>query len=1154
MNKWNIFAPPCPKDKYEVIHWGYLPGASLPLAISALSQSQAQPLLLVNKDKLSAAQLYDDLKSFLTHRSDIEIIFFPDWETLPYDNFSPHEDLISERLKCFATLGQRRRVIIITAVTTLVQKLPPPTFIHNYTFILKCGMAIQVDALRHQLSQGGYISVSQVREHGEFAVRGGIVDIFPMGSREPFRLDLLGDELDTIRTFDPETQRSLVSLDEITLLPAHEFPLDEAGITLFRRQWRENFLGNPLLSPVYEAVSQGIAPAGIEYYFPLFFEQTGTLFDYLSPDAVLIQIGNVYEASEQYWQEIQMRYEQRNLGSHRPLLPPAHLFLAPNELAQLSKTLPRIQLDHFKEGIKKEIYFAVEPMPELLVDHKSTAPFQKLQQFIAEHPRVLLSTESTGRREAVRELLLSHQILPTLCESWQDFQEKNISLGLTISPLQEGIISGDPVFSIITENQLFPYHVPQKRRRKVSTIDAASLVRDLSELKMGDPVVHIEYGIGLYCGLTTLEVNRITNEFLVLQYADADKIYVPVTSLHLISRYSGSKSEGVVLHKLGNPKWAREKKQAKATIRDVAAELLAIQAQRAGRAGFSYAPPNTAYYDFVSEFPFEETPDQTRAIEQVIDDMVVPRSMDRLICGDVGFGKTEVAMRATMLALQSSKQVAILVPTTLLAEQHFINFRDRFVNTGARMEHLSRFRSTKESEAVLKDLVAGKVDCVIGTHKLLQRDIQFKNLGLVIIDEEHRFGVRQKEHLKALRAEVDVLALTATPIPRTLNMSLAGLRDISIIATPPLKRLSVKTFVLERNAPIMQEAISREIMRGGQVFFLHNKVETIRHIADEIIQLVPQARVEVAHGQMPERQLEKVMTDFYHQRFNVLVCTTIIENGIDIPSANTIIIDRADNFGLSQLHQLRGRVGRSHHQAYAYLMTPHPKNMTKDAEKRLEAIHTLGELGVGFNLAMQDLEIRGAGELLGEEQSGNIDAIGYSLYMEYLNNAVEALKQGKTLNLDQVGQTEQCECNLQIPAFIPHEYIHDVNVRLILYQRISTAKNMKALDDLQVEMIDRFGLLPSQVKYLIQLTTLKLQAVNLGIKRLEANSQGGKIEFQENPKVNIEQVMKLLRLKPAAYKMASSAILRFIKPNDSAEMRLKIVEEVLQELVNDLKK
>lgn len=1131
-------------------YWGQLHGSSLPLALAEFCYDRAGIKLLIAPDNLSANQLVEELDFFLPQENRPEMLIFPDWETLPYDQFSPHQDIISERLYTLSRLSQTTNAIVISAASTLMHRICPASFLHQYSLMLKQGQTLNIQSFRQQLQHAGYHCVNKVLEHGEFAVRGSILDIFPMGSHMPYRIELFDNEIDSLRQFDPETQRTIEKIKQVHLLPAREFPLNDQSITLFRRTFREQFPGNPSQCPVYEAISNHQFSHGIEYYLPFFFEKSAVFFDYLPEDAAICLIENIPAQTEKFWQEVNARYEQRSYDITRPLLQPNQLFLSPTEFLTLAKKYTQLRVQHQYLDKKGAYNFTVTKAPSLPVDRQATTPLHRLCEYVKdESKRFLLVAESAGRREVLLDLLKQCDIHPTLCSSWQAFLDKNDRINMVTGPLIDGAeLSGQPI-SIIVESQLFGEQSVPQRRGMQKTIDPDLIIKDLAELSLGAPVVHLDFGVGRYQGLQTIENQGQTNEFLILTYAGNDKVYVPVTSLHLISRYTGADNEHAPLHRLGSDQWQREKKKAREKIHDIAIELLDIYAKREAKPGFAYQVDNQEYQRFASGFPFTETSDQLRAITEIMNDMQSPRPMDRLICGDVGFGKTEVAMRAAFLAVQNGKQICVLVPTTLLAGQHFDNFRDRFADFPVTIELLSRFRSGKQSEKVIQSLKDGQVDVVIGTHKLLQKNIQFKNLGLLIIDEEHRFGVKQKEQIKSLRNEVDILSMTATPIPRTLNMAMAGIRDISLITTPPAKRLAIKTFWMERNDFVLQEAILREILRGGQVFFLHNNVETIERVSQDIQKLVPEAKVSSAHGQMRERELERIMSDFYHHRFNVLVCTTIIETGIDIPTANTIIIDRADKFGLAQLHQLRGRVGRSHHQAYAYLLTPNRKILTADAVKRLEAIISLEDLGAGFTLATHDLEIRGAGELLGQEQSGNMHAIGFNLFMDMLDKAVNDLKAGKTPELSAPMHTGP-EIDLRISAIIPEDYIGDIHTRLILYKRIANAKNRQELYDIQVEMIDRFGLLPLQVKHLLLVTELKIFAMQLGILRIQASGLQGKIEFSETPNIDAGALIKLIQTQAKRYQLDGPSRLKLTLDNTSHEERIHEIFNILNQLKN----
>jgi transcription-repair coupling factor (superfamily II helicase) len=1168
--------------------WGSLYGSASTLAMSTAIRHMDGLVVIITQDMLTASRIEQEFRFF---DPELSLFTFPDWETLPYDTFSPHQDIISQRLLTLyrlLTFGQTvpknavsapiltsgqtiQKGLVIAPVSTLMQRITPRQHIEANSFVLQRGDTLHIDPLRLRLEGCGYRCVSQVMEHGEFAVRGSILDLFPMGSEQPYRIDLLDEEVDSIRIFDPETQRTSTIIEKIHLLPAREFPMTETAIKQFRQQWRDSFSGNPLNCPVYQDISQGGSAAGIEYYLPLFFDQTATLFDYFPSDTTVIRFGELTLAADNFGKEIQERYEQRRYDITRPLLAPDQLFLATDKLFAYLKTFSQIIIheEPIADGVGKFNFPSAPPLTNIAIDNKNAQPLAKLDAWLktTNNGSVLFCAETAGRREAILELLKTIDLRPTVFASWEEFLEDIKSprlakasatpfskggerpIGITIAPLSEGLCLTDPAITLITENQLFGQQVLQQRRRKTQQAQNDAVIRNLAELQIGAPVVHLDHGVGRYLGLQMLQVGQIPAEYLALEYAGGDKLYVPVSSLHLISRYSGGDPETAPAHRLGTEQWQKAKRKAAEQIRDAAAELLDIYARRATRPGHAFTYSDVDYRTFAGSFPFEETPDQQLAISQVIQDMIAAKSMDRLVCGDVGFGKTEVAMRAAFIAVQASKQVAVLVPTTLLAQQHFQNFSDRFADWPVRVEMISRFRSQKEQTQIVKQLGAGQVDILIGTHKLLQEDLKFSQLGLLIIDEEHRFGVRQKERIKALRSDVDILTLTATPIPRTLNMALSGMRDLSIIATPPARRLSIKTFVREREKALIREAILREILRGGQVYFLHNTVETIEKAAHELTELVPEARIAVAHGQMRERELERVMADFYHHRSNILICTTIIETGIDIPAANTIIIDRADRFGLAQLHQLRGRVGRSHHQAYAYLLIPSEKLISSDAKKRLGAITSMEDLGAGFTLATHDLEIRGAGELLGEEQSGSMHTIGFSLYMELLERAIDAIKSGRQPDID-LDRRNGAEIDLQIPALIPENYLGDVHTRLVLYKRIASANDQDALDDIQVEMIDRFGLLPEPTQRLFQITSLKLKASPLGIRKIEANNKGGRIDFEAKPNIDPMTIIQLIQRQPHRYKLAGPQRLTFSWEHEKPEEKITGIEKLIKTLEN----
>ena len=1176
-------ALPLPHAPGQRLTWKRLPGSATSLALLHAAHRHNGPLLVVCPDASTATQLELELDFYQDSAKPLPVLPFPDRETLPYDHFSPHQDIVSQRLSTLYRLTDLARGIVIAPAATIMHRLPPRRFLDSHMLLLHPGQRFDIDSFRRRLESAGYSGVPQVMEHGEFAVRGSIIDLFPMGAHTPYRIDLLDDELESIRMFDPETQRSQNKIDRIELLPAKEFPVTEEGIKQFRQNFREAFAGDPQRCSLYRDISNGVLSAGIEYYLPLFFAETHTLFDYLPASTLVCVEDETDAAAETFWREAVERYEQRRYDNQRPILPPAQLFLQRPELFARINTFARVDLRSAKaqggetsgvevqggqtawfeildgetadvdasSGVTAEVAVVPPMLPIATVtpNAAASATSEPLAAFLSfmngfTAGRILIAAESAGRRETLLDLLAQTHARPAPVDTWSQFLRSDSPFAITVAPLERGLLLTQPKLAVISETQLFGDHVVQRRRRQRRGRDADAIIRDLAELHPDTPVVHEEHGIGRYRGLQTLDVGGTQTEFLLIEYAGNDKLYVPVASLHLISRYSGVSPEQAPLHKLGTDTWQKAKERAARKALDVAAELLDLYAQRAARQGHKVAPPDAQYAAFAATFPFEETPDQATAIQAVVEDMTSGRPMDRLICGDVGFGKTEVAMRAAFLAAVDGQQVAVLVPTTLLAQQHYQNFRDRFADWPIRIESLSRFRSTSDQQRIIADLAAGTVDIVIGTHKLLQPEIKFKQLGLVIIDEEHRFGVRQKEKFKALRANVDVLTLSATPIPRSMNMALSALRDLSIIATPPSKRLAIKTFIQEWSDATIHEACLREIRRGGQVYFVHNDIDTIERIADQLTALVPESTVRVGHGQMSERDLERVMRDFYHQRFNILVCTTIIETGIDVPTANTMVINRADRFGLAQLYQLRGRIGRSHHRAYAYLVIPPRAALSKDAEKRLDALASMEELGTGFTLAMHDLEIRGAGEILGDEQSGQIQEIGFDLYSELLERAVRAIQRGEKFDVHQP-VNHGAEVELNVPALIPNTYLPDVHARLRLYKRISNAQTDDELRELQVEMIDRFGLLPQETKNLFEIMRLRQRATELGIRKLEAHAKGGRIVFMPTPKVRPEKIIRLIQTKTKEFKLDGDNKLRFIMEVPQAPERIKAVNQVL---------
>jgi transcription-repair coupling factor (superfamily II helicase) len=1118
------------------------PGSGDAWLLADLARQSGKPLIVLTADPLEAQRLAEEVHLFAP---DLRVRQLPDWETLPYDAFSPHQDLISERLRTLHALMQHTVDVLTVPVTTALYRIAPPAFLAAYTFSFKQGDKLDEAALRAQLTLANYTHVTQVAAPGEFCLRGGLIDLFPMGSVLPYRLDLFDNEIESIRSFDADTQRSLYPVREVQLLPGREFPMDEEARNRFRARFREVFEGDPSRALPYRDIGNGIAFAGIEYYLPLFFPETANLFDYLAPDTIAVTVGDIDDAIHRFAQDTDNRFRFLKTDRERPVLPPDALFLDGESLFAELKSFERLALTNEKAHPDFSL------PPDVSVARRADDPVAKLRAVLSRHDtRVLLAADSAGRRETLVQLLAENGVAPvSQPESIDAFLRTDDAFGIVSAPLTAGFSLRAAGFTLITENDLYPEHAGTARRGKRAQEGASNveaMVRDLSELRAGDPVVHAQHGIGRYHGLINMDMGEGEMEFLHLEYAHHSTLYVPVSQLHVIARYSGADPDAAPLHQLGSGQWDKARRKAAKQVRDTAAELLDLYARRAARQGFSFTLPLTDYDSFCEGFGFEETPDQAAAIGAVLKDMTSGTPMDRLVCGDVGFGKTEVALRATFLAIANSKQVAILCPTTLLAEQHAQTFTDRFADWPVRVVELSRFRSAKEVAAAIEGINDGRIDIVIGTHKILSKDVRFKRLGLVIIDEEHRFGVRQKEALKALRAEVDVLTLTATPIPRTLGMSLEGIRDFSVIATAPQKRLAIKTFVRREDNSTIREALLRELKRGGQVYFLHNEVETIHNRRARLEELVPEANIAVAHGQMGERDLEQVMKGFYQQRFNVLLCTTIIETGIDVPSANTIVIHRADRFGLAQLHQLRGRVGRSHHQAYAYLMTPGEDAITPNAKKRLEAIQAMEELGSGFYLAMHDLEIRGTGEVLGDSQSGNIQEIGFSMYNEMLNEAVRALKVGEEPDLD-APFNAACEVNLHAPALLPADFCADVPARLAIYKQLSHVKTEDGLITIQEALIDRFGKLPDAAKTLLATHRLRLEAIPLGIVKIDASETQAMLQFGPKTTVDPARIIDLVQ-KQRHIKLSGQDRLRIEIKGQQVPARVEAVRTVLRAL------
>ncbi|MBE7940474.1 MULTISPECIES: transcription-repair coupling factor [Ramlibacter] len=1126
------------------------PGSADALLLARLAgreQAAGRLTAIVTSDANDAQRLLGELGFFAPG---LRCVLFPDWETLPYDTFSPHQDLISERLSTLWRISQGEADVVLVPATTALYRLAPPAFLAGYTFQFQVKQKLEEARLRAQLTLAGYSHVTQVVSPGEYAVRGGLIDLFPMGSTVPYRVDLFDDEIDSIRTFDPDSQRSLYPVPEVRLLPGREFPMDDAARARFRSRWRELLEGDPTRSRIYKDIGNGVATSGIEYYLPLFFEETATVFDYIGDAATLVLHGEIEPAFQRFWQDARERFRLAQGDPERPALPPEALFLSAEQFYGAAKAHAQLALRPPAPGADDALpaYTEFDALPAMAVVRGAEDPLALFKGHLrnTQH-RALVLAESEGRRESLLDFLRASQLALPVFESLEEFQASEEKLGIASAPLAAGFAWLEAGIDLVTETELFAASPTARRRRKQEQVsDVEALIKDLSELNVGDPVVHAQHGIGRYRGLVNMDLGQGSTEFLHLEYADKAALYVPVSQLHLISRYTGVSADEAPLHKLGSGQWEKAKRRAAEQVRDTAAELLNIYARRAAREGHAFRFSAQDYESFANDFGFEETADQNAAIHAVIQDMVSPQPMDRLVCGDVGFGKTEVALRAAFVAVTGGKQVAFLAPTTLLAEQHYQTLVDRFSKWPVKVAEVSRFRSGKEVTATLKGLADGSVDIVVGTHKLLSESTKFKQLGLLIIDEEHRFGVRHKEAMKALRAEVDVLTLTATPIPRTLGMALEGLRDLSVIATAPQRRLAIKTFVRNEGNGVIREAVLRELKRGGQVYFLHNEVETIEARRERLEALLPEARIAVAHGQMPERELERVMRDFIGQRFNLLLCSTIIETGIDVPSANTIVISRADKFGLAQLHQLRGRVGRSHHQAYAYLMVPDTESLTKQAQQRLDAIQQMEELGSGFYLAMHDLEIRGAGEVLGENQSGNMLEVGFQLYNEMLSEAVRSLKAGKEPDL-LAPLSVTTEINLHAPALLPDGYCGDVHLRLSFYKRLATAKTTDQIDGLLEEIVDRFGKLPPQAQTLIDVHRLRVLARPYGVVKVDAAPGVIHITFKANPPVDPMRIIELVQ-KNRHIKLAGNEKLRIERELKDPKDRAQMVRDVLRSL------
>ncbi len=1135
-----------PQNAGESVRWGKVYGCTAGLAVAELTETLDQCILVLTPSVAEAESLIHQVEFFLDRQHGVAL--YPDLEALPYDAFSPHPDLIANRLKILRQLNDNGAITVLAAAAALLPCLPPPSYLKHRGISLKTGQQLDSGQFRKQLEDAGYQRVSQVSLPGDYAVRGSLIDFFPSGHDSPLRVDFFDDQIESLRTFDPDSQISTGKIRELDTLPAREIPIDPESVTAFRQRFRQRFEGNPAQSLIYREITERRLPGGIENYLPLFFDQTASIWEYLPANTLIVCCGDIETALGTAWNHANERYEQARYDTERPALRPDEIFFPTEHHIDQIRQRSTLQLETFEipdESLQPgSINLPVSAPPGMLISRRGPETTRNLRNFLKHRPaRILFASESPGRREMLVEILQKESLFSRPVLSWPEFVLGSSDTVVSVAPLDQGVILQDHGIAIITEQELFG-EKPKRKRRHRRVQDPEALIRDLTDLLPGAPVVHTEYGVGRYVGLTNLDIDETLTEFVTVEYADGDRLHVPVSSLHLISRYTGSNPDHAPLHKLGSDQWARARRKAAEKIRDVAAELLELYSKRAARAGYSYQLDPVDSEKFADGFPFTATEDQLQAIDDVSSDLSAADPMDRLVCGDVGFGKTEVALRAAFIAVANNRQVAILVPTTLLAQQHYQTFVDRFADWPVNIEALSRFQSQKQSRRILDGMRAGTVDIVIGTHRLLQRNVVFKDLGLAIIDEEQRFGVRHKEKLKALRTEVDILTLTATPIPRTLNMALGGLRELSLIASPPESRLSIKTFVTEWDERIIREACLRELKRGGQVYFVHNRVKDIQGIADQVAELIPEGKIEVAHGQMRERELERIMDDFYHRRFHILVCTAIIESGLDVPSANTIIINRADRFGLAQLHQLRGRVGRSHHQAFAYLLAP--RNITPDAVKRLEAIEALEDLGAGFVLATHDLEIRGAGELLGEDQSGQIQEIGFSLYNEMLSRTVIALREGLEPDLD-FERDGGPEINLHVPALLPEDYLPDVHLRLVHYKRIASARTEQELRNLQIELIDRFGLLPDATRNLFRLTEIRLKAVPIGIHRLEMSATGGLIEFSTKTSVDPAILVHLLESEPERFRLDRQQRLRVTDDLEQPDKRFALAEQLVDQ-------
>ncbi len=1135
-NNWMLIPQTHQLDNAQC--WNQVKGLALPLAINEFHR-QHPGLLVVLTDSVHHSRVLESELKLCAPGQDIEVLHFPVWDTLPYDVFSPNPDIISERMKFLAQIStMKQNAVVVMPAQNLMQKLPNKDFILGRSLSLKVGDSFDLHRWRALFEKNGYIHVNEVREAGEFVVRGGVLDLYPMGGHDAFRIELFDDEIESIRIFDTDSQLTIRTTQAIQVMPANEFPFDDQARELFLSRFREWFDVDTRKNTLYQDVRKAIKFSGIEQYLPMFHQQVADIFDYLPTDAVMIHCQQTAAVLQTWHKQIHARYEDRRHDVQRPILAPSETFLSGDDTLNALQAFQNIWVNPKDSG----------ELPTLTFDSWAAQRYkagtdQSLAAFCdVQKGRLLIAADSLGRQDLIQSKLQSAKQPFILFEDIQSFINSSAPRGICIAPIEHGVLLKQQHLQIMDEGCLFGQRVNRNRQVKKYKANPEDIISNLTDLHLDSPIVHVDHGVGRYRGLKMMDYDGEA-EYLEVEYQGGDKLFVPVSSLHLVSRYSGASEENAPWHKLGSEVWAKAKQKAAKKVKDVAAELLSLYAMREAAGGQAMQVNAEDYAMFCDGFPFDETEDQQNAINAVIKDMRAQTHMDRVVCGDVGFGKTEIALRAAFIAANEGKQVVLLVPTTLLAQQHYDNFVDRFAPFPIQVSLLSRFVSSKATKQILDQCRDGQADVVIGTHRLIQKDIQFKNLGLVIIDEEHRFGVKQKDRLKQMKADVDFLTLTATPIPRTLNSALSGLRDLSIIATPPKTRLTVKTQVIEWQNSIINEACTREIQRGGQVYFLHNEVQTIEQMAESIQKINPSARVRVAHGQMHEKELQNVMVDFYKQRFNILVCTTIIESGIDIPNANTIIINRADKLGLAQLHQLRGRVGRSHHKAFAYMIIPSWQAITKDAKKRLEAIESLEDLGAGFTLATHDMEIRGSGELLGEEQSGQIQSIGFSLYCDMLERAVEALKNGEEIDLLN-DASNHIDIELNIPALIPDDYMFDVFTRLTFYKRMNNCTRVEDLEHLKVELIDRFGPLPEACQNLFHVLKLKHKAQALNIKSVVMNEEYADLKFNHYSPEFYAQLIKLIQSKPDTFKPLPNDGLRYAGDFPDAAQRIDAIHHL----------